>query len=229
MSGTYADAKRLVGSHARLRREQDPTKHCNLLVRLLVFLLITLTAGGCFRGQPSRKPPIHLNPNMDHQPKYEAQQKSEFFTDGATMRIPVLGTVARGELRDDDVYYTGKDKNGKFIKKIPLDVTLQLLQRGQERFNIYCAPCHSRIGDGQGIISKYGYVPPVTFHSDRIRQMPDGEIFNVITNGVRNMPSYRHQIPVSDRWAIISYVRALQRSQNATVDDVPIQMRKNLK
>ena len=106
---------------------------------------------------------------------------------------------------------------------------MQLLKRGQERFNIYCAPCHGQTGDGQGIVVQRGYLPPPSYHQDRLRKMPDGYIFDVITNGVRNMPSYRHQVPVADRWAIVSYLRALQRSQNATINDIPPEMRETVK
>ncbi|HWR83687.1 MAG TPA: cytochrome c [Candidatus Deferrimicrobium sp.] len=192
----------------------------------LSMLILTL---GCFRGQPSDKPPIHVNPNMDHQPKYKALEKSNFFADGAAMRTPVAGTVAQGQLREDARFYFGKDSAGQQVVKAPIEITPGLLQRGQARFNIYCSPCHGRVGDGQGILAKRGFLPPPTFHSDRIRQMPDGEVFDVITSGVRNMPAYRHQIPVADRWAIITYLRALQRSQHATITDVPQEARGKLR
>ena len=196
-----------------------------LRIMISVVVMTGMLLLGCSRRQPSSEPPLHFNPNMDNQPKYKAQAQSEFFADGATMRQPVPGTVARGRLCDDDAYYRGTDSLGGFLAHSPVPVTMALLKRGQERFNIYCSPCHSRVGDGRGIMVTRGYVPPPTFHSDRIRGMPDGEIFNVITNGVRNMPSYRHQIPVNDRWAIVAYLRALQRSQNATIDDVPVELR----
>jgi mono/diheme cytochrome c family protein len=203
----------------------------SIKVFCLVVLAVVLAAGviGCARERKSEKPPIHLNPNMDDQPKYKAQAKSKFFEDGSTMRMPVPGTVARGELRDDDVFYKGKNKDGSFVKEAPVEADLQLIKRGRERFDIYCAPCHSRVGDGRGIMITRGYVPPPTFHSDRIRQMPDGQIFDVITHGVRNMPSYAHQVPPEDRWAIVMYLRALQRSQNATRDDIPAELRETVK
>ncbi len=186
-------------------------------------LLLSLT--GCFRGLPSEKPPIHLNPNMDSQEKYKPQAKSEFFADGMTMRLPVEGTVARGDLRADDVYYTGKTAGGKTVKKLPVAITMDLLKRGQERYNIYCAPCHSPLGDGAGIIVKKGMLPPPNFHTDQVRNFDDGYFFEVISNGVRNMPGYKHQIAVADRWAIVAYIRALQRSQNASVKDLPEEKR----
>ncbi len=190
------------------------------------FVMLSL---GCARKRPSEKPPIHLNPDMDNQPKYKTQSKSAFFNDSATMRTPVAGTVARGELEDDDVFYKGKDDKDNFVKKAPVEVTMQLLDRGQERFKIYCSPCHSRVGDGKGIMITRGYVPPPSFHSDRIREFPDARIFDIITHGVRNMPSYRNQIPPEDRWAIVAYLRALQRSQNAAIQDIPVELRETVK
>ena len=141
------------------------------------------------------------------------------------MRPPVAGTVARGQLRDDMAYYTGKDDNGTFIRGLPVSMTMQLLERGRERYDIYCAPCHSRIGDGRGMVFRYGYPPPATHHDPRIRESEDGYLFEVITNGYKNMPAYRNQVPVADRWAIVAYMRALQRSQNATINDVPDSVR----
>jgi mono/diheme cytochrome c family protein len=196
---------------------------------ILLFIAFATAASGCFRERPSEKPPIHLVPDMDNQPKYKAQEENKFFDDGSAMRQPVPGTVARGQLREDAVYFTGLDENGDTVSTSPVKTEMQLLTRGQERFNLYCSPCHGRAGDGQGIMLSRGYVPPPTFHSDRMRDLPDGYIFDVISNGVRNMPSYRQQIPVEDRWAIIAYFRALQRSQHATIEDIPQEQRPNLK
>lgn len=196
----------------------------------IIFLLPLLSIStGCYRKRPSDKPPIHLNPNMDRQEKYKAQSESGFFEDHATMRQPVDGTVARGYLREDTEYYEGKDRRGRFIKKAPVEIDMNIMERGQERYNIYCSPCHSRVGDGRGIMVNKGYLPPPSFHNNRIRRMPDGEIYNVITNGVRNMPAYRHQINPDDRWAIVVYIRALQRSQNAAINDLPEEMRDDIK
>jgi mono/diheme cytochrome c family protein len=166
---------------------------------------------------------------MDEQQKYKAQVESKFFENGSAMRTPVPGTVERGFLRADDIYYTGKDAKGNFVKDAPVEITTQMLNRGRERFDIYCSPCHSRVGDGKGIMVSRGYVPPPDFHTDRIRNMPDGEVYNAITHGIRNMPSYEHQINPDDRWAIVVYLRALQRSHNATIDDVPVEMREKIK
>jgi mono/diheme cytochrome c family protein len=145
------------------------------------------------------------------------------------MREPVPGTVPQGWLRADSIYFYGSDSQGNYVTVSPAPITQKLLQRGQERYNIYCSPCHSRLGDGKGIVVQRGMIPPPTFHSDRIRQFPDGEIFDAISNGVRNMPSYGDQVQVSDRWAIVSYIRALQLSQNAPADAVPPEIRSGLK
>ncbi|MBN1212720.1 MAG: cytochrome c [candidate division Zixibacteria bacterium] len=189
---------------------------------LIIALLLTV---GCTREQPSDEPPIHLNPDMDNQPKYKAQSESKFFADSAAMRQPVAGTVARGNLREDNIFYTGAIADSQFVKKNPVLINMQLLKRGRERFDIYCSPCHSRVGDGRGIMVTRGYVPPPSFHDDRLRSMPDGQIFDVITNGIRNMPSYRHQITPDDRWAIVAYLRALQRSRNAGLEDIPVELK----
>lgn len=195
--------------------------------RMVVFLatVALATAGTGCRGRPSPRPPIHINPNMDLQPKLKPQRASAFFSDGAGMRPPVPGTVARGKLHDDQVFYTGKDPDGKPVPASPVAVTLESLERGRERFNIYCAVCHGGVGDGQSLMVKRGLVPPPTFHSDLMRGYPDGHFFNVITHGIRNMPAYGPQIPPEDRWHIVNYLRALQLSQNATPDDVPEDLR----
>jgi len=193
-------------------------KKC-LKIGFILILAVMLSA--CYRGRPSEKPPIHLNPNMDNQPKYRAQGTSKFFLDGSAMRIPIPGTVARGELYADPAYYFGKDENGNFVKTIPLSITLRMLKRGQERYNIYCAPCHGRTGDGRGIVVQRGYLPPPSFHQDYMRAYPDGQIYDVINRGIRNMPAYGYMIPVEDRWAIVAYFKALLRAQNATSNDIP--------
>lgn len=196
--------------------------------RFLIFILLgsLLLSAGCFRGRPSRKPPIHINPNMDKQERYRPQGQSNFFADRSMMRMPVPGTVARGDLREDDVLYRGIDARGDTVRHNPLPITMQLLQRGQDRFNIFCAPCHGAAGDGKGIVVARGLLPPPTFHSALMRNYPDGHFFQVISHGIRNMPAYNYQLPkVEDRWAIVAYIRALQRSQNATIDDLPEQIR----
>jgi mono/diheme cytochrome c family protein len=196
----------------------EKTAHYALIV------IIAISIGGCYRGSPSENPPVHLNQNMFDQPKYNPQSVSHFFDDSSTMRTPVPGTVARGHLDNSDAYYLGLDSARNQIAKNPAQVNMTLLKRGQERFNIYCSACHSRVGDGQGIMIQRGYIPPPSIHLDRLRQVPDGYLFDVITNGIRNMPPYRYQVRVADRWAIVAYVRALQRSHNATIRDIPPEM-----
>lgn len=196
---------------------------------LAIVAILLAAALGCTRGRPTENTPIHLNPNMDRQQKYLPQSESKFFVDGMTMRKPVAGTVARGELHEDNAYWRGRDDIDSVIAKIPIPVTMQLIERGQQRFNIYCSPCHGRTGDGRGIVVQRGLLPPPSFHDERLRKVGDGHIFDVISNGIRNMPSYRAQIPVDDRWAIVSYFRALQRSQNASINDVPAEMRGAIK
>lgn len=192
--------------------------HCLILWMLMVLL------AGC-RGQVSTRPPIHLNPNMDNQEKFDSQEINGFFDDRRSLRKPVPGTVEVGgyERLHNTALNRGMTPNGEFVKKNPLDIDMDILERGRERFNIYCAVCHDRTGSGMGLpVRKYkGLSPPMSFHEERLRLIEDGYIFNVITNGVRTMPSYRHQIPVMDRWAIIAYLRVLQRSQKTTIDDVP--------
>jgi len=197
--------------------------------RLLVILMVPLLLAACTRHQPSEKPPVHLVQNMDDQPKYKAQAESQYFADGMSMREPVEGTVAQGWLRADSLFFYGKDGSGKLAAKVAVVMTMERLQRGRERFDIYCSPCHGRTGTGQSIMVKKGMVAPPNFHEQRLRDIEDGHIFDVITSGLRNMPPYRYQIPVDDRWSIVGYVRALQRSQNATLQDIPTEMQETLR
>ncbi len=204
----------------------------SIIILLTVCVLLSMSSG-CYQGRPSEKPPIHVNPNMDNQEKYTAQSESQFFADNASMRTPVAGTISRGNLKEDTAYYegkSGKDKNGNdlFIHPSPVKVSMDLLNRGQERYNIYCSVCHGKTGEGNGIVVQRGLLPPPTFHDDRLRGQEDGYIFDVITNGKGNMPSYKHQVSVEDRWAIVGYLRALQRSQNASAEDVPEMNKKSL-
>ena len=191
---------------------------------MLIIFMATASLGGCTRHQPSEKPPIDLIQNMADQPKYQAQEESGFFADGLSMRLPVEGTVARGWLRSDAAYYFGKIGD-KPVAEAPVVMSLERLKRGRQRFDIYCAPCHGRIGTGRSIMVKKGMAAPPSFHDQRLRDVEDGYIFDVISNGLRNMPPYKYQIPVDDRWSIVGYIRALQRSQKATLEDVPPEMR----
>ncbi len=183
-------------------------------------LLLAMLIIACYRGKPSEDPPLQLNPNMDDQPRYDAQESSQFFADGSEMRAPVTGTIAQGQLQANVEYYYGRTADSLLVKKIPVPVGTELLNRGHERFNIYCSPCHDQTGSGQGLVIKKGFLPPPTFHQPRLREVEDGHIYEVIRNGIRNMPSYRHQISVADRWAIVAYVRKLQRDQNAGATDI---------
>lgn len=192
-------------------------------------VMVAVVALSACQGRPSEEPPIHLNPNMDSQPKYKAQSKGDFFADGMSMRTPPEGTVARGQLRDDAAYYMGRDEKGNLVKENPVPVTMALLHRGQERFNIYCSPCHGQTGLGNGIIVQRGMLPPPNFHDERLLKVEDGHFFDVMTNGIRNMSSYKSQVPVADRWAITAYIRALQRTHTASLEDVPQEKRKDLK
>lgn len=187
------------------------------MIRTCLCVLVLLSS--C-RGVTSREPPIHLNPNMDQQTRIDPQEPNDFFEDGRGMRPRVPGTVARGKLNEDDHLFKGKI-NEKFATHLPMKITTSLLKRGQQRFNIYCAMCHDAAGTGDGIVIKRGMVPPPNFHDARIRQMPVGQIFDVMTNGARTMPAYAKQVQEEDRWAIAAYVRALQISQNASIRHVP--------
>ena len=192
----------------------------NNILLLLLFCLLFLT--GCFRGSKFEDPPIHLNPNMDNQPKYRSLEESYFFEDGSTMRKPIEGTVAVGRYNEDVSFISGKNKDGSYVADNPIILTREILDRGQDRYNIYCAPCHSQVGNGKGIVTQYDYpVIPGNFHDNRIRNQPDGEMFNTITYGLRSMPAYGYQLKTEDVWAVVYYVRALQRSQNASFDDLP--------
>ena len=193
---------------------------------------LALVLSGC-RGMKSDETPIHPNLNMDFQEKFEAQEANPFFEDGAAMRQPVAGTVARGQLRttDNAPFEYGRTATGSFVTEIPMEVTPELLERGQERYLIFCAVCHGPSGDGAGVImvgnagQGYGYTPAPTYHSDYLRDIEDGYMYSVIANGVRSMPSYGHEMLPADRWAVVAYIRALQRSQNASLDDIPLEER----
>jgi hypothetical protein len=165
---------------------------------------------------------------MHDQPKYIPLRPSEFFTDGRSARPLPEGTVARGHLNDDVLFYTGKGADGKPADTFPFPVTKDVILRGRQRFNVYCTPCHDRTGSGNGMIVRRGYRRPPTYHSDRLRQVPNGYIYDVITSGFGAMPDYAAQIQPRDRWAIVSYVRALQLSQQASIQDVPAEARGGL-
>ena len=186
--------------------------------------VITLALSGCglLRGCTSSKPPIHVNPSMDDQPKVLPQAESAFFYDGSGMRKPVEGTVARGELREDDAFFKGLGPDGKPVATIPVAVDDKLLARGAARYAIYCQPCHGAQADGNGgITKKLGMTTVANLMDPRIVKLADGELFQTITAGKATMQGYAGQIPVEDRWAIIAYVRALHLSRLAYEADLP--------
>jgi mono/diheme cytochrome c family protein len=165
--------------------------------------------------------------DMHDAPRYEAYEASATFADNRASRTAPAGTVARGWLRDDEALYTGKVA-GQNVDTFPFAIAHADLQRGQQRFNIYCTPCHGRLGDGNGMVVQRGYRQAASFHQDRLRQERVGYFYDVITNGFGAMPDYAAQIPVRDRWLIVAYIRTLQLSQHATADDVPADRRAEL-
>lgn len=179
-------------------------------LRMAALFALIATLGGC-RGCTSSSAPLHLNPNMDRQPKYLAQAESAFFADGATMRRPVEGTVARGELRADAALHRGVDEAGQPLGASPVAASEAVLARGRERYGIYCAPCHGDNGKGRGMLfERAGVQSGDMIGDERIRGLSDGALFQVITDGVGLMPGYAYQVPPEDRWAIIAHVRVLQ-------------------
>jgi mono/diheme cytochrome c family protein len=205
----------------------------NLYLATAFALVLTVSILG-FRGKTFTHPPMDvfpewLFPGMKYQPKLVQQTESAFFADGRSDRVAPAHTVASSygpagsPLRDDEFRYQGKLADGTFARGFPpaLKVDLQLLERGRDRFTIYCSPCHGAVGDGNGITKKYGMGAVPTYHDDRLRAMAEGEIFNTITNGKGQMNPYADKLKPDDRWAVIAYVRALQKAQTGTLADVP--------
>ncbi len=157
--------------------------------------------------------------DMYDQPKYDVYEPSTFFSDGTSSRQVLTGTVARGELRDDSLYYEGKI-DGKEADVFPFEVTEEILETGKTRYMVYCTPCHGRLGDGRGMVVRRGFSPPPTFHSEYLRKIPVGHFYNVISHGYGAMYSYAARIPVEHRWAIAAYIRALQYSWDAKPEDL---------
>lgn len=207
--------------------------YLGLILVLLSFLPLALIARS--RGMASERPRIRLVQDMGKQPKYKPQADNPLFADGRAMRSPVPGTVARGEFGLEEPRSTGKT-GAVWASGNALPVTMPLLRRGQERYAIYCAPCHGLAGFGDGLVARRAdqlqegtWVPPTSLHTGQVRARPDGHLFNTMSQGIRNMPGYAAQIPEDDRWAIVAYVRALQRSQNGRVEDVPPELRSSLR
>jgi mono/diheme cytochrome c family protein len=180
-------------------------------VRATCAVLLALLLAGCRQ-------------DMHDGPRIEPYEANGFFPDQRGSRVPPQGTVARGWLRDDEALYTGK-LNGQVVDAIPFAITHDDLKRGQQRYNIYCSPCHGRLGDGQGMVVQRGLRQAASYHNDRLRQERIGYFFDVATNGFGAMQGYAEQVPVRDRWLIAAYIRALQFSQNAKIDDVPADRR----
>lgn len=197
---------------------RSTTRRHGRTVLLPLFAVGLVTLGGC-----------DLRQRMYDQPKYEAHEASRFFEDGLASRAPLEGTVARGHLRLDEHYWQGK-VNGEMATTLPasVDFSEDLLNRGQDRFNIYCSPCHDRTGSGNGMIVQRGLKPPPSFHEERLREAAIGYYFDVMTNGFGAMYSYASRIPVADRWAIAAYVRALQFSQRADYELLPAEDQRQL-
>jgi mono/diheme cytochrome c family protein len=189
--------------------------HLSALLGLLA-LASVVSLPGCARGCTSSRPPIHLNPSMDNQPKVLPQTASAFFRDGSSMRQPVPGTIPTGGLKEDTAFFTGKGADGEFVARMPVPVDAALVERGRQRYTIYCQPCHDARGDGKGILFQRGNVPTASFHQDKILKYPDGQIFDVITNGTGLMAGYKWPIPPADRWAIVAHVRELERKRLAS-------------
>jgi hypothetical protein len=207
----------LFNTKARRHKVTQDSKNIfreNLCLRAFALSLLLFSITGCRQ-------------DMHDQPKYEPLEKNTFFDDQRASRPLVEGTVARGHLRDNPAYFIGKIGDQP-VTSFPLEVTEELVQRGQSRYNIFCTPCHDVAGKGLGMIVRRGFKRPPSFHIDRLRQSPPGYFYDVITNGFGQMSSYAEQIPVRDRWAITAYIRALQLSQHATMDQVPEEKRKEL-
>ena len=167
---------------------------------------------GCLRGCTSSKPPIHVNPNMDNQPKARAQSESPFFYDGSSMRIPVAGTIARGQLPGPVEFETGMDVAGNYVQS-PVVASADIMAAGERHYAIYCTPCHGETGDGMGMLATRGGVPVADLFQERLLEMPDGQIFQTVTNGLGLMQGYRYPLSDADRWAVIAYVRQLQQTR----------------
>lgn len=208
--------------------------------RWIIYVLLVLVAaslvpiGLIYRShhQGEKQPRVQVVYDMDQQSYFKSQTENPFFTDGVTMRKPPEGTVARGLLGEDDAFFRGIARDTIFVQEIPVQVTRPMLERGRERFDIYCAPCHGQSGNGNGMVharaaalAEGTWTPPTDLTSQTVVERPAGHIYNTIANGIRTMPSYGAQLSPADRWAVTAYVRALQLSRNATAADVPAGLR----
>jgi hypothetical protein len=196
----------------------------------LLLICITVISIAGVRGGFSRRPPIELFSDMVRQEKLRPEMPDNFFRDHFGSRVPPDGTVSKSQPYEDSPIDTGRvSGTTNWVENNPLPVSWNLMERGQERFQIFCAPCHGAAGDGRRITIKYNMIAMANFHDKRLIGMADGEIFNTITHGKNLMGAYGPSIPAKDRWAIIAYVRALQRSRLGTIDDVPADLQKYFK
>lgn len=210
-----------------------PLIYLTLILIALSFIPLALLARSRVAG--SVLPRLQIVPDMDDQFVFKTQSENPLFADGRAMRPTVPGTVARGELQDDDHYYRGRQGEA-WAATSPVPLTGSFLERGRERFDIFCATCHGLTGSGDGMVSRRAdklaegtWTPPTNLTSSVVRERPDGQLYHIISHGIRNMPAYGPQIPVADRWAIVAYVRALQRSAGTSIDDVPEDIRPTLR
>jgi hypothetical protein len=198
--------------------------YCALPLICILVALVFLT--GCSSIQ--RDPPIEVWDDMKRQGKFKPQMENDLFADHRDSRVPPAGVVARGHLDENNPYNTGMDGE-MYVGKSPVPVSMELLTKGQAKFGTYCTPCHDKVGMGQGIVpTRVPTWQPSNLMEDRVVQFADGEIFNVITNGRRTMPAYKYQVSVEDRWAIIAYLRVLQRAGHGSMEDVPADRRTEL-
>jgi len=187
------------------------TRATKAVVALVLAAAAPTVLQGCMRGCSSSEPPVLINFSMFNQPKYKAQAASHFFYDGKTMRQPVAGTIARGHLHEDLALVTGMDPDGKPLATSPVAVDEALLARGADRYGIYCQPCHDERGEGKGVLSERAKVPTANLLDPKFVAYPDGQIFDTITNGKGLMASYKYPLVAHDRWAIVAYVRGMQK------------------
>jgi mono/diheme cytochrome c family protein len=197
------------------------------LLLLLRRVLLTGTAGRLVAVVLAGTALAACRQDMHDAPSYDPLQATTFFANGSASRMPVANTVARGQLREDTHLYQGR-VDGQIATTLPMPVTAELMARGRERFNVFCSPCHGRSGAGDGMVVQRGFRAPPSYHEERLRQVPVGYFFDVMTNGFGAMSDYAAQVPVADRWAIAAYIRALQFSRHASVDDVPAARRAEL-
>jgi mono/diheme cytochrome c family protein len=221
----------------RVTEDKMPSGLVYTLIIVAVASVVPFALAAKARYTKSESTRIHIIQDMDSQPKYKAQRENPFFADNRADRPAIDGTVAVGDARDDDHFYKGK-VGGEWARTFPSEIALTeaTMDRGRQRFGIYCTPCHGQVGQGDGMIAKRAdqlaqgtWVPPSNITQANLRDMSVGELFNSITNGVRNMPGYGPQIKTEDRWAILMYVRALQRSRSGSLNDLPPDARASLK